>query len=137
MLGEIYGSCQVVGLAVMLTRAQIDLYTSAEGDAEGRRAQKIKSASVWSGRSRGCFLSATVSILFQPRIPQVRGSKEEERRHRRPSSRTLRLSKNARALTNPVDVFMSARKGVAPAWLASTLLLRLPEGTADIFRRHH
>lgn len=107
--GDLRQLCEAIGLAVMLTRAQIDLYTSVE--MRTGAAGENKNASVWSRRSRAGVFSALPCQLFQPRILRVRRNKEERRR---PSLRTLSLSKNARALTNPVDVFMSARKGVAP-----------------------
>lgn len=44
--------------------------------------------------------------LFQPQIPCARRNKEEYDR----APRTLGLSKTARALTNPADVFMPESK---------------------------
>lgn len=54
----------------------------------------------------GCFLSVLPCQLFQPRIPHTRRNKEVRDRPENAQA----LSKNARALTNSVDIFMPARK---------------------------
>lgn len=65
--------------------------------------------------------------LFQPRIPRVRRNKEEYDR----APRTLGLSKNARALTNPVDVFMPAHKDAQR--VCEHFTVTATEGTARYF----
>jgi len=53
-----------------------------------------------------CFPSAAVSIISTPNSRATRNKEEYDRTPRT----VLGLSKNVRALTNPVDVFMPARK---------------------------
>lgn len=70
MAGGIYDSCE----AVMLTRAQIDLYISRKE----KEKKKTCDRAVLS-----YFLSATVSIISTPEIPRLRRNKEERARPER------------------------------------------------------
>jgi len=76
-----------------------------------------------------CFLSVAVSIISTPNSRATRNKKEYDRTPRT----VLGLSKNARALTNPVDVFMLTRKDDAQRVWA---LCYDSKRTADIFRSH-